>query len=141
MGRAPFAVRWQGPNNPRDYITVVLKGAREGEYGVYEYTAKGNPLSVLAPPVAGRVCGVVGLIFNLVVHETCGKVANGALTQPRRRASLGYRRRRCGLNLTTSSTMASPTGSQYRSTGAGARRTKRLSSNNARIESASVSRA
>lgn len=54
VGRAPFAVRWQGPNNPRDYITVVPKGAREGEYGVYEYTSRGNPLNVLAPPTAGE---------------------------------------------------------------------------------------
>jgi hypothetical protein len=54
VGRAPFAVRWQGPNNAHDYITVVPKGARAGEYGVYEYTARGNPLTVLAPPAPGE---------------------------------------------------------------------------------------
>lgn len=54
VARAAFTVRWQGPNNSRDYITVVLKGAQEGAYGVYEYTSKGNPLTVLAPPTAGE---------------------------------------------------------------------------------------
>jgi von Willebrand factor type A domain len=54
VGRARFPVRWQGPNNPQDYITVVPRGAREGEYGVYAYTATGNPLTVLAPPTAGE---------------------------------------------------------------------------------------
>lgn len=43
------AVTWQGPNNERDYVTIVKKGAREGDYATYEYTARGNPVKVLAP--------------------------------------------------------------------------------------------
>jgi hypothetical protein len=43
------AINWQGPNNERDYVTIVKKGAREGEYATYEYTARGNPVKVLAP--------------------------------------------------------------------------------------------
>ncbi len=47
-------VKWGGPNNPQDYITIVPKGAREGESGNYTYTARGNPLNVLAPLSAGE---------------------------------------------------------------------------------------
>jgi hypothetical protein len=49
-----FAVSWQGPNNERDYVTIVKKGAREGDYGNYEYTARGNPVKVLAPVEPGQ---------------------------------------------------------------------------------------
>lgn len=45
----PVSVKWAGPNNERDYITIVPTGAREGTSGNYTYTAKGNPLTVLAP--------------------------------------------------------------------------------------------
>jgi hypothetical protein len=50
---ASFPVNWKGPNNPHDYITIVPKGAREGESGNYAYTARGNPASLLAPMTAG----------------------------------------------------------------------------------------
>lgn len=49
-----FQVNWQGPNNDRDYVTIVKKGAREGEYGAYEYTSKGNPVKILAPVETGE---------------------------------------------------------------------------------------
>jgi hypothetical protein len=49
-----LAVSWQGPNNERDYVTIVKKGAREGEYDNYEYTARGNPAKVLAPLEPGE---------------------------------------------------------------------------------------
>ena len=49
-----FAVNWQGPNNERDYVTIVKKGAREGDYDNYEYTARGNPVKVLAPVEPGE---------------------------------------------------------------------------------------
>jgi hypothetical protein len=49
-----FAIKWSGPNNPRDYITIVPKGAREGGSGNYAYTAKGNPLNLLAPIEQGE---------------------------------------------------------------------------------------
>ena len=49
-----FAVNWQGPNNDRDYVTIVKKGAREGDYDNYEYTARGNPVKVLAPVEPGE---------------------------------------------------------------------------------------
>lgn len=49
-----FQVNWQGPNNDRDYVTIVEKGAAEGKYGAYEYTAKGNPVKILAPVEPGE---------------------------------------------------------------------------------------
>jgi hypothetical protein len=54
IGRSTFSVRWQGPNNERDYINIVPKGAREGEYGEYAYTRNGNPATLLAPAAAGE---------------------------------------------------------------------------------------
>jgi hypothetical protein len=53
VARSTISVRWQGPNNPNDYITLVPKGSRDAEYGSYGYTAKGNPVSLLVPPTAG----------------------------------------------------------------------------------------
>jgi Mg-chelatase subunit ChlD len=49
-----FPVTWKGPNNPHDYITVVVPHATEGAHGNYEYTARGNPVKVLAPLGAGN---------------------------------------------------------------------------------------
>lgn len=44
-------VSWKGPDNPRNFITIVPKGAREGEYSAsYAYTVpKNNPVSLLVP--------------------------------------------------------------------------------------------
>jgi hypothetical protein len=47
-------VRWQGPNNDHDYITIVPKGEREGAYGEYAYTSNGNPATLLAPANPGE---------------------------------------------------------------------------------------
>ncbi len=46
-----FKVSWKGPDNPRNFITVVPKGAREGEYSSsYAYTTpQANPVSLFAP--------------------------------------------------------------------------------------------
>ena len=49
-----FSVSWQGPNNERDYVTIVKKGTREGDYGNYEFTARGNPVKMLAPVEPGE---------------------------------------------------------------------------------------
>lgn len=54
VARSTISIKWTGPNNPHDYITVVQKGAREAEYGAYAYTAKGNPVSLMLPPKAGE---------------------------------------------------------------------------------------
>ena len=47
------SVRWTGPNNPQDYVTIVPKGAREGASAEYAWTASGNPVRINAPLAAG----------------------------------------------------------------------------------------
>lgn len=46
-------VRWTGPNNSGDYVTIVEHGAEEGTYLNYAYTRDGSPLSFQAPDAAG----------------------------------------------------------------------------------------
>jgi hypothetical protein len=49
-----FKVGWKGPDNPRNYVTIVPKAAREGEWSAsYAYTDKANPTSLVAPLAAG----------------------------------------------------------------------------------------
>ncbi len=47
------SITWTGPNNPSDYITIVTKGTPDGQYADYTGTAKGSPLSVKLPNIAG----------------------------------------------------------------------------------------
>ena len=49
----PFEVEWTGPGNQHDFVTIVPKGTKEGEYGRYAYTARGNPLRVRGPEDPG----------------------------------------------------------------------------------------
>ena len=51
---APFEVRWTGPDNQGDYITIVAPGAPEGTHGEYRYTRTGSPVSIRAPESGGR---------------------------------------------------------------------------------------
>ena len=51
---AKLSVSWQGPGNPRDYLTVVKAGAAEQTWGRYEYISKGNPLTLIAPDAPGE---------------------------------------------------------------------------------------
>lgn len=51
---AGFQVAWTGPNNPRDFVTLVKAGAAEKTYERYEYTTKGAVLSFTAPDVPGQ---------------------------------------------------------------------------------------
>lgn len=48
-GRVPFEVSWTGPNNRRDFITIVEQGQQSRRYGNYAYTYKGNPATLLSP--------------------------------------------------------------------------------------------
>ncbi len=47
-------VRWTGPNNPSDYVTIVKKGASEGSYTDYFYTRDGNPGKLKLPLEPGE---------------------------------------------------------------------------------------
>jgi len=49
-----FAVKWTGPNNEKDYITVVRKDAAAHLYANYEDARKGSPLELLAPIETGE---------------------------------------------------------------------------------------
>jgi Ca-activated chloride channel homolog len=48
-----FEVTWEGPDNPRDYVTIVEAGAREGAYRSYQYTRNGSPATLTAPDEPG----------------------------------------------------------------------------------------
>ncbi len=47
------SVTWVGPDNPRDYITIVEAGAEDRDYGNYTYTSQGSPLVVEAVDSGG----------------------------------------------------------------------------------------
>ncbi|THF85756.1 VWA domain-containing protein [Deinococcus sp. KSM4-11] len=46
-------VKWQGPNNDGDYVTIVPKGAPVGQYTTYFYTRDGNPGTLKTPAAPG----------------------------------------------------------------------------------------
>ena len=48
-----IAVRWTGPNNGGDYVTVVAGETPDGHYGNYTVTSSGSPLSLLMPIISG----------------------------------------------------------------------------------------
>ena len=43
-----FEVSWTGPDNDRDYVTVVPIDAEDGSYQQYNYTREGSPMSFTA---------------------------------------------------------------------------------------------
>ncbi|MGM0983333.1 MAG: VWA domain-containing protein [Pseudomonadota bacterium] len=47
-------VEWEGPDNPRDYVTIVEAGAPEGSYLDYTRTSRGSPLTITAPDALGN---------------------------------------------------------------------------------------
>lgn len=59
---ALVTVRWQGPNNRGDYVTIVTAGTPDNRYGAYSETRLGSPLSVTAPlePGAAEIRYVSG---------------------------------------------------------------------------------
>ncbi len=50
---AAFQVRWTGPANARDYVTIVRADAADGAYSNYQDTKTGNPVTLTAPIEAG----------------------------------------------------------------------------------------
>ena len=54
MAGSSFKVRWEGPNNKQDFVTIVEEGANEGRYEYYQYTSKGDELELVAPEIAGK---------------------------------------------------------------------------------------
>lgn len=50
---ADFEVKWTGPNNTQDYVTIVAKETKDGQYGNYRETRHGSPLELTAPIMEG----------------------------------------------------------------------------------------
>ncbi len=46
-------VKWVGPDNKGDYVTVVAKEIPDGQYGNYTETSKGSTLELLMPIMSG----------------------------------------------------------------------------------------
>jgi Mg-chelatase subunit ChlD len=46
-------VKWQGPNNSGDFISIDAPGAADRTYGNYAYPAQGNPVEIRAPDAPG----------------------------------------------------------------------------------------
>ena len=51
---AEIKINWEGPNNKRDFITIVKEDAEENKIGKYVFTAKGNPVKLRAPDDKGK---------------------------------------------------------------------------------------
>jgi len=49
-----FKVSWTGPNNARDFITIVPAGTKERTYRDYEYTSKGSTLEFTPTRVSAK---------------------------------------------------------------------------------------
>jgi hypothetical protein len=50
---AAVQVRWTGPNNPQDFISIDEPSAADRTYGPYAYASSGNPVTIRAPDNAG----------------------------------------------------------------------------------------
>jgi Ca-activated chloride channel family protein len=48
-----FEVSFSGPDGPGDYVALTVRGAREGQYVDWAYTAVGSPVSLPAPDNPG----------------------------------------------------------------------------------------
>lgn len=79
---ASFAVKWQGPNNPQDFITIVPVGSPERHYRHYEYTAAGNPVQLRAPDAGGQY------EIRYLTGQTYATVASAKITVSAVTASL-----------------------------------------------------
>jgi Ca-activated chloride channel family protein len=49
-----IAVNWQGPNTQYDYIAVAHPDQADGKYINYDYTKRGNPVTLTLPTEAGQ---------------------------------------------------------------------------------------
>jgi hypothetical protein len=50
---APFSVTWSGSGDPKDFLTVVPVGSRDGDYGAYGY-ARAATVELVAPEEPGE---------------------------------------------------------------------------------------
>ena len=52
-GGSQISVAWTGPDNARDFITIVPADTPERTYNHYVYTSKGSPVTLRAPDAPG----------------------------------------------------------------------------------------
>ncbi|NJO12885.1 MAG: VWA domain-containing protein [Gammaproteobacteria bacterium] len=80
---AKVSVTWSGPNNPRDFITIVKAGTADKQYGPYAYTSKGTPLELRAPdePGAYEVRYLTGQTYATLGSTKLTVAANTASVQ------------------------------------------------------------
>jgi Mg-chelatase subunit ChlD len=71
---AGLEIRWQGPDNAQDFITIVPAGAKAKAYDAYVYTARGNPAKLNAPEEAGAY------EVRYLTGQAYATLAAGALT-------------------------------------------------------------
>jgi len=48
-----LSVKWAGPDQPGDYLSIAPQGAQIGVYTAYAYTEDGNEIGILLPPEPG----------------------------------------------------------------------------------------
>jgi hypothetical protein len=51
---SPVAVKWSGPNEPQDFISIDAKDAPDRSYGPYVYATKGGAAEIPAPDEPGE---------------------------------------------------------------------------------------
>jgi hypothetical protein len=79
---ATFEIGWQGPNNARDFLTIVPAGTPARQYDTYVYTDKGNPAALAAPDTAGSY------EVRYLTGQTYDTLASAAITVTAVSASL-----------------------------------------------------
>ena len=77
---------WEGPNNPKDFITVVKKGTPVMKYGTYAYVRKGSPQKIRVGEEAGdwELRYLTGVEYRTLASHpfTIGAMAAAAITSP-----------------------------------------------------------
>jgi Ca-activated chloride channel homolog len=75
------SIKWEGPDNKGDFITIVPKGTEDGKYEKWAYTTAGNPLEVIASFTPGdaeiRYMNETG---NIVLARTAIKITAPVVT-------------------------------------------------------------
>jgi hypothetical protein len=69
---AAFEVTWEGPDNERDFISIVPTGTPDKDYGAYAYTKQGSPARLTAPEDPGphEVRYLTGQSYTVLARTT-----------------------------------------------------------------------
>lgn len=74
------SVRWEGPNNPQDYVIIQPVGAQASANGPYAYTQRGPELRITAPREPGEY------EYRYLTGQTQQQLASQRLTVTPRKA-------------------------------------------------------